>query len=201
MFLVILTNILKIVHDQRSIPFETDFFDIVYANQVFEHVKFLDCMFGECARMLKPDGALLINFPLATHPIEGHLKILFARWIPPGNLRIQYLRVCYALRLGKKEKSKPALEAAKDADCYLRGRTYYRFFNEIIAVGGYWFESVEGETSQLIKAKADIMDAYGGKVSRRFGKLFGKSGRVSGFVITHYLNAAFCLRRRKNNES
>ena len=73
--------------------------------------------------------------------------------------------------------------------------------NEIMAVVGYWFESVEEEPIQLIKAKADIMDAYGGKVSRRFGKLLGKSGRVSGFVLTHYLNATFCLRCPKNNES
>ncbi len=70
-----------------------------------------------------------------------------------------------------------------------------------MAVGGYWFESVEVETSQLIKAKADLMDAYRGKISRCFDKLFAKSVRVSGFVLTHFFNAAFCLRRLKNNES
>jgi len=105
--------------------------------------------------------------------------------------------LCYALRLAEKKKSKTALEAAKDAVCYLGENTYHRFFNEIMKVGEYWFESVEVERSQLIKAKADLMDAYGGKVSRRFGKLFGKSGRVSSFVLKHYLNAAFCLRRPK----
>lgn len=192
---------IKIAEDERHIPFENSLFDVVYANQVFEHVKFLDRMFEECARVLKPDGILLINFPLATALFEPHLKIPFAHWIPSGNLRIQYLRMFYALRLAKKEKSKSAIEAAKDADCYLRERTYYRFFNEIMAVGGYWFESVEEEPTQLIKAKADIMDAYGGKVSRCFGKLFSKSGRVSGYVLTHYFNAAFCLRRPKINES
>jgi len=96
-------------------------------------------MFEECARVLKPDDILLINFSLATCPIESHLKIPFAHWFPPGNLRVQYLRIFYTLKSAKKEKSKSALEATKDADCYLRDRTYYRFFNEIMTVGGYWF--------------------------------------------------------------
>lgn len=191
---------IKIAEDERHIPFEDSFFDVLYANQVFEHVKFIDRMFEECARVIKPEGVLLINFPLATYPIEGHSKIPFAHWIPPGNLRIQYLRMCYTFRVAKKEKSKTALETAKGRDSYLREKTFYRFFNEIMALGGYWFESVEVETSRLIKAKADIMDAYGGKVSRRFGKLFGKSGRVSSFLVTHFVNAAFSLRRPKNNK-
>lgn len=192
---------IRIAEDERHIPYEDSFFDVLYANQVFEHVKFIDRMLEECARVLKADGVLLINFPLATCPIEVHLKIPFAHWIPPGILRVQYLRAFYAIRLAGKDKSKTALEAANDADSYLKEKTYYRFINEIMAVGGYWFESVEVETSQMISAKADIMNAYGGKVSRQFGKLFRKPGRISNFVITHFHNAVFCLRRPRNNES
>ena len=43
-----------------------------------------------------------------------------------------------------------SLEAASDANRYLAERTYYRFVNEIIAVGEYWFESIELETNRLM---------------------------------------------------
>jgi len=47
---------IKIVEDERHIPFENSFIDVLYANQVFEHVKFIDRMLEECAKVIKPDG-------------------------------------------------------------------------------------------------------------------------------------------------
>ena len=192
---------IKITEDDRHIPFESAFFDVLYANQVFEHVKFIDRMLEECARVLNPDGVLLINFPLATCPIEGHLKIPFAHWIPPGNLRIQYLRIWYALRLARKGENNSAREAASEADRYLREQTYYRFINEVIAVGEHWFESVALETNRMIEAKADMMRTNGGPVTRYLGNRIRQPGRVVCFSITHFHNAAFCLRRPRKGRS
>src|SRR5919202_1662471 len=93
---------IKITGSERTIPFDDNSFDVVYSNQVFEHVRFLDKMLSECARVLKPGGTLLATFPLATDPVEVHYKIPFAHWIPPGELRIKYLRLYVALGLFKR---------------------------------------------------------------------------------------------------
>lgn len=173
---------------------------MVYANQVFEHVKFLDRMLEECARVLKSDGVLLINFPLATYPIEGHLKIPFAHWIPPGRLRVQYLRIFYFIRLARKQKGITSLQAAINGDRYLREQTYYRFMNEIEAVAAYWFESSEMQTAHYIQAKADLYKAKGGVFGRAIGRTLDQPGKVIIFLITHFLNAAFCFKSPKKDQ-
>ncbi len=99
----------------------------------------------------------------------------------------------YALRLARKGKAKTALETAKEADRYLTERTYYRFLNEIMAVGGHWFKSVEVETRQLMKAKADLMVGKGGLIKKNLGRVLDKPGRVGEFLVTHFFNAAFCI--------
>jgi len=190
---------IRIVDDERSIPFESDYFDVVYANQVFEHVKFIDRMFEESARVLKPDGVLLITLPLATYPVEAHLRIPFVHWIPPGGLRVQYLRLFYATRLARKKKGITALQTAIDSDRYLYERTYYRFINEIEAIAGYWFESKGVETSQFIQAKADLSKSKGGIVGRSIGRILDQPGKVTEFIVTHLLNAAFCFKFPKVN--
>lgn len=190
---------IKIADSERSIPFKSGFFDVVYANQVFEHVKFLGRMFEESARVLKPGGVLLINFPLATYPIEWHLKIPFAHWIPPGRLRVQYLRIFYFIRLARKQKGITSLQAAINSDRYLREQTCYRFMNEIEAVAGHWFESNEMKTAHYIQAKADLYQAKGGVVGRTMGRILDKPGNVITFLITHFLNAAFCFKSPKKD--
>ena len=65
----------RLMEDERRIPFEDQRFDVVYSNQVFEHIRFLDQMLAECTRVLRPDGALVTLFPLATYPLEGHVLV------------------------------------------------------------------------------------------------------------------------------
>ena len=46
---------IKITDNEKRIPFPDDSFDVVYANQVFEHIKFIDAMFQnvqECSRQM-----------------------------------------------------------------------------------------------------------------------------------------------------
>lgn len=42
--------------DGINIPFEDNYFDIVYSNQVFEHVRYPEALLKEIYRVLKPDG-------------------------------------------------------------------------------------------------------------------------------------------------
>ena len=39
-----------------NIPFEDNYFDIIYSNQVFEHVRYPEALLKEIYRVLKPDG-------------------------------------------------------------------------------------------------------------------------------------------------
>lgn len=47
----------------ERLPFEDASFDVVYSNQVFEHVQNLIGLVGECHRLLKPGGILVAHVP------------------------------------------------------------------------------------------------------------------------------------------
>jgi SAM-dependent methyltransferase len=49
--------------DARSIPIRTGSADIVFSSQVIEHVPHPDRMIRECARVLRPDGHLIVTGP------------------------------------------------------------------------------------------------------------------------------------------
>ncbi|HYG74444.1 MAG TPA: class I SAM-dependent methyltransferase, partial [Planctomycetota bacterium] len=142
---------IRIAPDERTIPFADATFDVVYANQVFEHVKFIDRIFSECARVLKPDGVLITLFPLATYPVELHSKVPFAHWLPPGRLRVAWLRIFQVLRLSPRRPGMNARQSAEWWDETLRTITYYRFMNEIQALAEHYFESWETDSAAYIR--------------------------------------------------
>lgn len=45
--------------DGVNIPFDDETFDIVYSNQVFEHVRYPEQLLAEVRRVLKPEGAFI----------------------------------------------------------------------------------------------------------------------------------------------
>jgi len=185
---------IRTARDDRSIPFEDDSFDVIYANQVFEHVRFIDRMFGECARVLRPDGVLLATFPLATSPFEAHIGIPCAHWIPPGRCRIRYLSLFYALRLRPRLHDCTAKETALRQDRYLSECTYYRFMNEIRSLAAYYFDSCRSETAQLIRAKADLLNADLNPARRWLGAMVRSfEGMPFTFLVTHLIDTAFCM--------
>ncbi|HEX2034098.1 MAG TPA: class I SAM-dependent methyltransferase [Chloroflexota bacterium] len=190
---------IRLTNSERCIPFEDRRFDVVYASQVFEHVKFLDAMVGECARVLRPHGVLLTNFPLATYPVEWHLKIPLAHWLPPGPLRVRYLWLFYALGLRPTLAGSSARLTAISQDAFLRDRTYYRFVNEVRAIGSYHFHACELETGAFVQAKLDLLSAAGGRLGPGLGAALqrvrdARPELVDG-LVTYLFNAAFCMRR------
>jgi SAM-dependent methyltransferase len=192
---------IKVTRSERTIPFEGNSFDVVYANQVFEHVRFLDKMIFECARVLRPGGVLLTNFPLATYPVEGHLKIPFAHWVPPGTSRVRYLQPWCALGWLKK-KGHSALEVAVRQDKYLREETFYRFINEVASVSEYYFESCEVETGAFVRAKIDLLMADEGTGGAKLGALMRLiEGNKLYSCMTYLFNAAFCMRNPRKDEN
>jgi SAM-dependent methyltransferase len=195
-------NRLRLAPDERTIPFADASFDVVYANQVFEHVRFLDRLMSEIARVLRPGGVLISLFPLATYPIELHSKIPFAHWLPPGALRISYLRMFYTLRLRPCERGMSAHETAVYWDTILREFCYYRFMNEIQALSDWYFESMELDTGSYIRAKTDLLNSSGKRFQRMKGEVLGwMDGPAFEFLITHAFGAVFVMKNPKRFQS
>jgi SAM-dependent methyltransferase len=103
---------IRITSDPQSIPFDSGQFDLIVSNQVFEHVEHLDAILSECARVLKPAGALLTNFPLATTVVEPHVGVPFVHWMPPGSARQTYLRCAHVLARKRATLDKAAADEA-----------------------------------------------------------------------------------------
>ena len=187
---------IKVTQSERDIPFADESFDVVYANQVFEHVRFLDRMVAECARVLRPGGVLLANFPLATYPIEGHLRVPFAHWLPPGPLRVRYLQLWRILGVMPGQAGRSSFDNAVDQDRYLREHTFYRFMNEVMAVSDRYFENTEVETTALVQAKIDLMGSTGSGTRAMVAGVMRslERGGLLSTCVTHMLNAAFCMR-------
>ena len=144
---------MRFTNDEQRIPFDSNMFDAVCSNQVLEHVKHLDCIIRESARVLKVRGVHIATFPYATYPIEGHILIPFAHWIPPGAFRTRYLTFFYFLR----RKGRSSIERGRAVDLYLRNSTYYRFKNEFQTLSDTYFERYESAAGSLIEAKLELM--------------------------------------------
>ena len=188
------SNRIRTAPDERTIPFDSNSFDVVISNQVFEHVKFFDPIMAECARVLEAGGVLLTIFPLATYPVEWHLKVPLAHWIPPGPTRVRYLLPFYAAGLRPRLPGASALGTAVSQDEFLRNRTYYRFINEVVAVGRHHFGSCAIETDQVIRAKVDLLETSAGVRRRIVGSVLRRAeGPLLSALATYLYNAAFCF--------
>lgn len=183
---------IRIVKDEETIPFGNGSFDVVYANQVFEHVPNLDGMLRECVRVLRPRGVLLTTFPPATSPVEVHLAIPFAHWLPPGPLRIRYLQLFYGLGLRPCQEGCTSFETAKRQDGYLREQTFYRTAGRIESLALRYFGTAECDTGALIDAKLDMM-AAGHKPALKFAARLGRAlnGTILSYLVTRLSIAAY----------
>ncbi|WP_420873453.1 class I SAM-dependent methyltransferase [Mycolicibacterium neoaurum] len=80
-------------------PFDDSWFDIVHSNQVIEHVNDLDLFAREVSRVTRPGGTGVHIFPAKWEPVEGHMLIPLAHWIPKGQARRYWIKA--ALWLGQ----------------------------------------------------------------------------------------------------
>ncbi|HUU25732.1 MAG TPA: class I SAM-dependent methyltransferase [Methyloceanibacter sp.] len=81
------------------IPFDDSTFDVVIANQVFEHIPEPLPALNEIVRVLKPGGVFLALFPTSETWFEGHVGLYFAHWLG-GKPQTTYLKCARALGFG-----------------------------------------------------------------------------------------------------
>ena len=183
---------IRTVANEDRVPFDDDAFDIVYANQVFEHVRNLEATLRECHRVLKPRGTLLATFPPATCPLEVHLGIPFAHWLPAGPLRVRYLHLVYGLGLRPLPDGGAPAETARRQDRYLRDKTFYRTAGGTAFLASAYFNSVRCETDRLIAAKLDLLGERARPGASRAVPLARiLNGRLAGFLVSRLFLAAY----------
>jgi SAM-dependent methyltransferase len=65
-----------------DLTFEDASFDVACAFMVLEHVRNLESFLQDVRRVLKPGGVFLCLVPNLWWPIEGHVRLPFAHWLP-----------------------------------------------------------------------------------------------------------------------
>lgn len=90
------------------IPFPDGTFDVVVANQVFEHIDDFAQPVSEIHRVLRAGGTCLNLFPTREVWREGHIGIPFVHWFAKGSrLRHAYAFALRALGAGKHKGGRP----------------------------------------------------------------------------------------------
>lgn len=114
------------------IPFPDATFDLVFNNQVIEHVEDLERFLAEARRVLKPGGRLLSLFPDRSVWREGHIGIAFTHWFPKGSRAARlHATLWRALGFGYHKKGESAREWAQKWCTWLDDWTHYRSKREL----------------------------------------------------------------------
>src|SRR5882757_2835465 len=112
------------------IPFDNDAFDVVVANQVFEHIESPLPVLIEIARVLRPGGSFLALFPDSSVWFEGHAGLYFVHWMSPRAQRL-YLTACHRLGFGYYRGTDGAVKWARAFQASLGHHIFYHSRDQI----------------------------------------------------------------------
>jgi ubiquinone/menaquinone biosynthesis C-methylase UbiE len=77
----------------ENLPFEDGEFDCIITFDTLEHVRDIELVMGECARVLKEGGTMLLAFPSFWHPTQHHLgcvtDVPFIHWFFNGDVLME----------------------------------------------------------------------------------------------------------------
>lgn len=151
--------------DNYRIPFPDDHFDLIFSEQVFEHVQNYDEALNELARVLKPGGVGLHRFPSRLRPLESHVKVPFSSVFRPH----WWMVIWSGLALRKpSQKGQATVEVARSNREYLDRSTNYlpgcmlsRHFGERFREFGYaeacWFVNSPNRRGRVLGRVARVL--------------------------------------------
>lgn len=141
---------------EGRIPFPDKHFDLVCANQVFEHVRDIDLALSEIRRVLKPGGIFLNIFPSLGTLRECHCGVPFAHWfVAFPRLLTAWLFVWRSLGFGYFIEGRSRAEWAANFSRWLRAYTIYRPVRTIYAAYSPHFGGVKHAEHQLAAFRLD----------------------------------------------
>lgn len=124
-----------------SIPWPDNSFDFIFATSVFEHVIQQETAYREIARVLKPGGVFLNNFPSKWKPIEPHI------YVPFGGVTQRKGYFKFWARMGVRNEYQQEMSADETAERnhfysihgikYLTGRQIDRMLSGIFSSNKY----------------------------------------------------------------
>lgn len=179
-------KIMEIVDEK--IPFPDQYFDLVAANQVLEHIPDTGPVLQEIVRVLKPGGRFLCITPYKGSFREGHCEIPFAHWFRGGStLQYCWLYAFKLLGFGRRKHVKDPGKWAVFFATWLKENTFYDSF----AVINKLFKSCFAEVQyieedylefRLLKANRPFLAGMAkAPVLRRFSRWFVR--KYGGLVI------------------
>ena len=70
------------IYDGGILPYEGDFFDIVFSMHVIEHTQNPRRHMTELLRVLKPGGILFLDVPNRYYAVEQHIQVKYIHFLP-----------------------------------------------------------------------------------------------------------------------
>lgn len=128
---------IKLIRSDMAWPFEDNFFDIIFSNQVMEHVFNQAFLLNEIKRTMQQEGYSFHLYPLKHYIYEGHLLIPFVHKFKSWTSTYYWIKGASYLGIGKykvhkKEGLCTSIEhfAERHAD-YLAYQVNYKTASEI----------------------------------------------------------------------
>lgn len=91
---------LKLITSKDQWPFSDNFFDLIFSNQVMEHVFDQNLLLNEIHRTMQPDGYSFHQYPLRHYIYEGHLFIPFVHKFNSWTTTYHWIRWASFLGIG-----------------------------------------------------------------------------------------------------
>jgi len=117
-------DILLGLHEVDKLPPET--FDLVFSDQVFEHVADLNATITAISRLTKPGGAGLHAYPGSANLWEDHIGMPLIHWFPKNSFRKSWITAMLLLGMGRRS----GWPQAEGKSLRERSEIFYRYINE-----------------------------------------------------------------------
>lgn len=118
---------LQLINPDFTYPFPDGALDIVLSDQVVEHVGNLDAFAAEVARVSAPGAVGMHIFPAKWRPVETHLLMPIAHWLPKGALRRRAVSGLLRARVGAHYfQDFPLPDRAAIYNAFSEDETFYR---------------------------------------------------------------------------
>lgn len=150
--------------ENGKLPFADQTFDVVIANQVFEHVDAPPGPLAEINRVLRPGGAFLACFPTGEVWFEGHVGLyfphFFRRWT---KLQWHYLHALRRLGFGYYGEEMTPAAWSDHMQSVMRESVWYHTWGDVKR----WWRNEFGAEPQSMAA--DYMAYRAGRVPQLAG--------------------------------
>ncbi len=113
------------------VHFPDGFFDLIFSEQVFEHVADLTSLIKEQARLTAPAGVGIHCFPGSMAVMEDHLHMPFVHWLPKNGVRRLWIALSLWMGQGPRDpwpetEGRSFLGRVDVYYQYLKNKTFYR---------------------------------------------------------------------------